>query len=230
MKVVVLCQYPLHGIWGSPAMYVERLTHHISYTKDVEVHVITIGDIENNFKKGKVNIHVIKIPRYFRLPLFIPIITLILRHKILKINPDVVHAAQGTLPPYSTAAAYVRYKYPVLLTVLGIVAKETKYKSGIRYRIESVFNILNENYVVSKIPNIIMETQSLKNLISTMTKSKIYVVQVGIEYNKIQEVLVHLNDKPDIFLAIGLTKLKGIDVLIITPQDGDAAAAAVQAY
>ena len=214
MRVTVLCQYPFKRMWGGPAVYIDRLTHHISCIKDVELHVITIGDKGKFFKKGNLNVHVVKISKYLRLPFFIPILTLILRHKILKIDPDIVYAAQGTLPPYSTAAALVRGRYPVVLTVLGIVAKEVEYRTSISYRIWTSFNKPNERYVVSKIPNIIVGAKSIKNLIRTMTKSKIYVVPVGIEFEKMQKIEGHLNEKTDIFFASRLAKIKGIDILI----------------
>jgi glycosyltransferase involved in cell wall biosynthesis len=48
-----------------------------------------------------------------------------------------------------------------------------------------------------------------------MTKSKIYVVPEGIEFEKIQNTqLRNLPERIDIFIAVGLVRLKGIDILI----------------
>mgnify|MGYP001126324013 CR=1 FL=1 len=78
MRVTVLCQYPFKRMWGGPAVYIDRLTHHISCIKDVELHVITIGDKGKFFKKGNLNVHVVKISKYLRLPFVNTILTLIL--------------------------------------------------------------------------------------------------------------------------------------------------------
>lgn len=92
-----------------------------------------------------------------------------------------------------------------MLTAYGIAAKETKHfkedYEKIRQYIFALFRIMNERYVLSKIPNIIVDSLSIKDLISKWTKSKRYVVPAGIEYDKIEEIQSHtlLNECIDIF-------------------------------
>jgi glycosyltransferase involved in cell wall biosynthesis len=215
MRVAVLCQYPFEKMWGGPAIYIDRLTYHISCIKDVELHIITIGEKSKSFKNGNLNMHVVEIPKFLYLPVFIPYVTMLLNHIILKIDPDIVHAAIGTLPPYSTAAALIRNKYPVLLTVHGIVAKEAKYGTSISYRIYTYFNKLNEKYVISKIPNIITVSPQAKDWICNKTKSNIHVIPNGVDFYDIQSI--QTTDKlkhPAILVVGGLVKIKGMDVLL----------------
>lgn len=207
MKVAILCEYGLLGYGSSRDIH--GLTHYLSRRDNIELHVITFGNENKKLKKGNLNIHILKgiKPNILRLFLISR-----LRHKITEIDPDIVHAII-TLIPYSTAAAFIRNK-PTVLTVLGIAAKEIKYDKGIIPFIISATHILNERYVISKIPNIIIITPSIKNLISKWTKSKIYSVQDGIEFEKIRGFQSHKTDNPDLLFISHLTELKGVDILI----------------
>jgi glycosyltransferase involved in cell wall biosynthesis len=115
---------------------------------------------------------------------------------------------------------FLQERYPSILTKYGIAAKESEYRREEHKKkyqhIFSVFHIINERYTLSKIPNIIVDSLSIKNLVSKWTKSKIYVVPAGIEYDKIKKIRSStlLNENPDIFFVNNLTKIKGVDVLI----------------
>ncbi|MCZ7393808.1 MAG: glycosyltransferase family 4 protein [Candidatus Methanoperedens sp.] len=215
MKVAMLCQYPLHKMWGGPAVYIDRLAYHLSCIKDVDLHVITIGEEGKQFRRGNLNIHIVKIPKVLRVPFFIPFTTLILKHKVLKLDPDIVHAAQGTLPPYSLVAVLLKGRYPVLLTILGIISKEAEYNTNIGYRIGTFFNQPIEKYVISRIPNIIVEAPSIRDLICKNTNSNIYINPVGIDYDKIEDMHKYKGESNFDILYIGrLEKIKGVDILI----------------
>ena len=208
-KIKVAMLAPCHNR-GSVTVYINKLAKQLSYRDDIELHVITIGDKNREFNKGNSNVHVIK--KSLPYPFSIPSLAWSLRHKIIEIDPDIINTK--SIPSYSTAAALLRNRYPTLLTALGIVVKEFKFYKGIQFIFSILINKPNEKYTISKIPNIIVEAQSIKNLISDMTKSKIYIVPNGIDFEKIRQIKLHLNDKPDIFLAPGLTKIKGVDILI----------------
>ena len=219
-KVVMLCAFPLNEIiYAGSKIYEDRLTYHLSHRRDIELHIITIGKENWQFKKDKLIIHTIKKRKFFNIPYLHPGLLWKMKQKIIEIDPDVVHAI-STRFFYSTIAAFRRDRYPTLLTAYGIGTKEREY-----YREEyikkyqhifSVFNIINEKYVLSKILNIIVDSSSIKALISTWTKSKIYVVSGGIEYEYIKEIQSHtlLNKSPDIFFVNKLRKLKGVDILV----------------
>ncbi|MCK4830518.1 glycosyltransferase family 4 protein, partial [bacterium] len=153
------------------------------------------------------NIHVVKKPKAFYIPVFTLIALRAMRRRIKVITPDIVHAL-GSFPPLSTVAMLDRNEYPTVMTLYGIATEElTKHLTSMLYA-------LYERYIYSKIPNIIVPGVSIKNLISNNTSSKIYVVPHGIEYDKIQEIQPHLNDEPDTFYIGNLVKGKGVDTLL----------------
>ncbi|MBT9145304.1 MAG: Spore coat protein SA [candidate division WS2 bacterium] len=220
IKVAMLCSLPLTEIiYTGSKIYEDRLTYYLSHREDIELHIITIGEGSGQIKKDNLIIHTIKKGRIVSIPFFHPLLLWKIKCKTMEINPDIVHAI-STGFFYSTVAAFLRDRYPVVLTAYGIVAKEREYYKEeykkIYQHIFSVFHLINERYVLSKIPNIVVDSASIKNLISKWTESKIYVVPAGIEYDKIEEIQSHtlLNEKPDIFFVNNLQKLKGVDILI----------------
>jgi glycosyltransferase involved in cell wall biosynthesis len=200
-------------------IYENKLTYYTSHIKNINLHVITIGNENKQFKEDNLIIHMIETRKLFYVPFLTPILHWNMKRKIMDINPDIVHVI-STSYIYSPVAAFLRDKFPTVLTVYGIGAKEIKY--NVRYYkhahqfISALFAIINEKYVLSKIPNIIADAPSIKDLISKWTKSKIYVVPDGIEYDKIERTPQHTlaNKSPDIFIVANLEKLKGVDILI----------------
>ena len=193
-------------------MHITKLTKYLSRRDDIELHIITVGTKNEKIKTGDLNILVIK--KSLPYPFSIPSLVQSLRHKIIEINPDIVHA-HGSLPPYSTAAVLVRNRYRTLLTVHGIVAKEFKFYKGIQF----IFGVLHhkptERHVVSKIPNIIVVSLHAKNLIGYMTNSKIHVIPNGIDFEDFQNIRPHKSIERSHILFIGnLVKVKGINSLI----------------
>ena len=222
MRAVILCGYPLNKIYTGSKIYEDKLTYHLSRIRNIELHIITIGKKNRQFKKDNLIIHTIKKRKFVSIPFFHPVLLWKIKRKIMEINPDVVHAiSSGYL--YSTAAAFLRDKYTTVLTAYGIAAIEIKYFKEDYKKIQKIQSyifspipIINEKYVFSKIPNIIVDSLSIKDLVSKWTKSKIYVVPAGIEYGEIEKMQSHtlLNERPDIFIVVNLEKVKGVDTLI----------------
>ena len=213
IKVAMLAPYPIHSKHNGVAMHTKKILEFLSHRADIELHLITFGNENTQFIKGGLNVHMIKkikpLIGAFLIPQIMP-----LKRKINGIKPDLVHA-QGSFVPYSTTAALLRNKYPTLLTVHGIAAKEIKFKKGINFIFNILFQKPNERYVVSKIPNIIAVSSQAKNVISEMTQSKIHVIPNGIDFEDIQKVQPHKSIEHPIILFIGnLEKLKDIDSLI----------------
>lgn len=215
IKVAILASYVTHypKISGNGAlMHIKKTIKYLSDRDDIELHLITIGNKRREFKEGNVNVHMIR----RTLPYPFPILSSVwsLKHKVIEINPDIVHVI-GSGDVYSTAAAFLRNRYPTLLTVMGFVQKEIKFYKGIDLILGVLLQKPNERYVVSKIQHIIVQTSHIKNLISGMTNSKIYVVPEGIEFGKSRDTLPHESGgKLDVFGAIRLRWLKGVDILI----------------
>lgn len=207
LKVVMLTPY---GVGHGFAQHIDGLTRFLSRRDDIELHIVTIANKKVESRRGELSVHAVK--KSLPSPFSIPSLVWSLMRKTIDLSPDIVHA-EGTFPPYSTAAALLRSRYPTLLTVLGVVQKEVKFYAGIGRIYGMLLGIPNERYVVSRIPNIIIITPSIRRLIGTWTKSRIYVVQDGIEFEKIQRVQPHKSEKPDVLFMSRLYKEKGVDIL-----------------
>jgi len=206
LKVALFCGYSKN--FGNPT-YRDWLMHYLSNNKNIDLNVIAFGKEKKAIERDNLKIHVIKQPRLFLAPFFLPRVIRTIKHKLEEIAPDILHA-YGSFIPYSTLVSFFR-SYPSILTVIGIKAIENKYQSK---RLVNLINILNERYVISRIPNIIVESSDNKGVLSKMTKSKIYVVPSGIEFSKIQSIEPHPVGKPDILFVGRISVEKGVDVLI----------------
>jgi glycosyltransferase involved in cell wall biosynthesis len=214
MKIVVVGGYPLHGVRSGSLVHVDKLTQFISVMDGMEVHVITLGNKNEQFKRGNVNVHVVNKVWLF-IPFLFPITLWSMKRMIKRIHPDVVHAS-GTFPN-TTLAALLRNKYPTLITVFSLSAKELRWeKNAIRILRKVLASIPNERYVIPRIPHIIVQSHFTADLIKERTKSKIHIVLEGIELKKTPQFQSHtlLSESPDIFIAVRFRKLKGIDILI----------------
>lgn len=222
MKIAIVCGHSQNRIYTGSGIYVAKLMYHLSRIKNLDIHIITIGKENKQFKDDNLTIHTMKKRRFFSIPFFHPPLLWKIKREVMGINPDVVHAISSGLL-YSTGVAFIRDKYPTVLTAYSIVAKERKYyredykkNQKILACITSLIPILNERYVISKIPNIAVDSLSIKNLVSMWTQSKIYVVPAGIEYEEIKTMQsgTLLNESSDIFIVVNLEKIKGVDILI----------------
>lgn len=210
IKVVMLGPY-LYEM-GGVTTHIRKLAKYLSRRDDIELHIITISNENKQIKDDNFNVHVIK--KSFIYPFSIPSVTWRLRRKILEIAPDIIHA-QGTIVSYSTAAALVRNKYPTLLTVHGIVSKEIKYSKGVAFFYRRLFTLPNERYVLSKVPDIVVCSPQMKELIRNLTNSKIHVLPNGIDFEDILNIGPYETvEYPSILYLGNLSKIKGIDVLL----------------
>jgi glycosyltransferase involved in cell wall biosynthesis len=223
MKLVIFGLYSdIKSYYGSN-IYNYKLIEYLSQINGLELHVITIGDRNDKIIANNLHIHLIKKSKYLSIPHFHPILISKLIWSARMIKPDVIHVISAYYP-YSTAAAILRKKFPIVLTAYGILANEIPYYSKdikniykkIYYDFFSFFDIMNERYVLSRIPNIIVDSQSIKNLIKNWTKSNIYAIPAGLDYNELQGNFLYNPslERPDIFLVNNFYSLKGIDILI----------------
>ena len=212
IKVAMLGPY-LYEI-GGVSTHIRKLIKYLSRREEVELHLITVSNKkQQQNKKDNLNIYVIK--KFCSYPFSIPSITWQLKRKILEINPDIVHAL-GSFVSYSTAAAFLRNKYPSLLTVHGITSIEIKYCSKrIAFLYQRLFCLPNEKFVLSKFPDIVVCSPQMKQLVFNMTSSKIHIIPNGIDFEDIRNIPpLKSIERPSILYVGGLSKIKGIDVLL----------------
>ena len=215
IKVTIVGKYPMSEIYGGAAVYMYQLTQHIQ-CYDIELHVVTFGSENKEFSAGNVHIHVIKREKIFELLPFNILLVSRLRCKIREIDSDIVHCF-GTFDIYPIAVATLIDAYPTTITAFGLIKEEIKYEyynRGIIQSISTAVAKLIERYSIRRIPNIIVETKSIKYLISSMTNSNIYVVPDGVEYERIQQISTNPSKTSDILFVGRLHRINGVDILI----------------
>lgn len=194
---------------------VEHIAKTIKYLKqrdDIKLHIFVISYRNFNFVEDNAEIHTVK--KSLPYPICLPSLLMNIINEINKVNPDIIHA-EGTFIPYSTVAAILRKKYPVLLTVMGFVSMEIMFYKGMRKIQGVLLNKPNEKYVLSKIPHIIVQSSYIKDFVCKLTDSKIHIIPEGIEFVEIQDTLpCAIDERIDIFIAVSLVYLKGVDILI----------------
>jgi glycosyltransferase involved in cell wall biosynthesis len=217
MKVVLLCNYPFTKVYSGSNIYNERLATALAATDDIDLHLITTWPAEVRDFHETITVHTVppgRVPYYYD-----PVHFLRMRALLLEIEPDVVHALSTELL-YSTLAASVRNRYPTLLTVYGIAAEETRYfkreYTKIRQHIYRLINLQNERYVLSKIPDLVLDSSTVKEQIRDLTSAAMHIVPAGIDLDMFRAATTANSGQtgPDIFLVTNLEYLKGVDILI----------------
>jgi len=217
MKVVLLCNYPFTKVFSGSNIYNEKLAAALSASDLVELHLVTTGPPESKSSSEALTIHAIppgRIPYYYD-----PLHFQRMRDVIAEIRPDIVHALSTEIL-YSTVAASVSSRYPTLLTVYGIASLETRYfkreYTKLRQHLYRWMTLLNERYVLSTIPDLVLDSPTVKEYINARAGAAIHIVPAGIELDQVRDAIIANSGKtgPDIFLVTNLEHLKGVDILI----------------
>ncbi len=214
MKILIISGYPLTERTSGSLEHAAKLAQYISAIDGMKVHVMTLGNENKQFKSGSVNVHVVN-RIWFLNPFSLPFALWSMKRTAEKVNPDVIHAMRGF--PYFAIAAFLRKRYPTLLTVFSLSERELRFDKSPIWMLKRVFLFIpNERYTIPRIPHIIVQSHRMEGLVRGLTKSKIHIVPEGIEYERVQQFQSQPlpSESPDIFLAVGFRKLKGIDVLI----------------
>ena len=124
IKVVLLCNYPISGelVSGSPVIF-DGITKALNLRDDIELSVISVGGENRNSQINGINVYQIKKNNLWYIPFFTFRYYSRVKSIINDIQPDIIHAA-STGFWYSYIAVKVHNKYPVVTTVLGILARE----------------------------------------------------------------------------------------------------------
>jgi len=217
MKIVLLCNYQFTKEYYGSNIYNERLATALAATDGIDLHLITTGPVEVRDRPYNMTVHTVPpgwIPYYYD-----PMHYFKMRALIQKIEPDLVHALSTELL-YSTMTASVRSRYPTLLTAYGIAAEQSKYYKleykKLRQRIYGLMTVKNERYVISKIPDLVLDSPTVKEWIRGWTSATIHIVPAGIDLDKVREATIAISRQtgPDIFHVTNHEYLKGVDILI----------------
>lgn len=216
MKVVILFGNPIGDFYGGISTHIKYLTKYLSNYKDLNLVLLTFGEKNSTYKLNGMDYIELKRMKFGKLfyPFEIYYDLLRLTRIIKKINPDLIHI-QSTSPNFSLFGIYMKKKYPILITIHGYYANEYKVQTGWRKIIYKLFCAPIEKYALSKIPNIIVLSPQIKNMINKITSSKIFTVPNGIDLKYIQTINSYeKKDGPTVFFLGYLTKGKGVEDLI----------------
>lgn len=179
----------------------------------IEIHIVTIGEDNWRLNQNGIIIHFIKKTniktcKYHYYPWLI-------RKKILEIDPDVIHIQATFLPHNSIAVLSLVKRYPVILTVHGILAIEMQYMPrSLKLIVKKELDLYLEKLLLKKVPHIIVGSPAVKKLLSDITNSNIYVVPNGVDIECIKKVPSRELKHPCLFFAGRLQKIKGVDILL----------------
>lgn len=238
IRVAVLCDLPLHaGVRHGNAIYVSELIARLLRRDDLDLHVITIGDTTETIRQDGLTVHLIRKGGLLSVPYFHPLIFREMQRTVGALKPDLVHAL-STHYPYSTLAALLRDRYPTLVTAFGVLSREipyyrtdmTPFHRLLSYVFHSLF-ILNERYVLSSVPDIVVDTESIQEMIHA-DQAAVHVVPAGLDLRKVQSMPPpdSPRESPDFIFVNTLNRLKGADVLISALSVVASEIPTVQAY
>lgn len=212
-KMVIVGPNPYSSNLSAPSIYLRKLVSNISnILEDIDLHIVTTGIQNETIIYDDITIHSIK---KSKVPLHM--LTEIIKRKIVEVNPDIIH---GIMQSFSTPLAHLKNRYPCLVTVLGIIAKEYKLYTNkkLSYIYRATIAKRNEYLILSKIPNIVVESTYNKRIIKqiyNVNNSKIYVIPDGVDIEYIQQIEPKNLDKDIHAFFIGnLYPIKGVDLLI----------------
>lgn len=213
MRVVILANWPEGELCDGVAYYTKNLAISLGKQDEVEVHVISFGNESKSLEDAKTHITWVKSRKiYYPFP-FLALLRLF--KEIERIKPDVIQVHGSNISPYILLGGLLRNKYPSILIILGLVSRESRYGYGAKNNIWPYISRFTEKYSISKFQNLVVETNSIKEVVEDQTKSKIYVSPPGIDCFKYQDIKPKSSsEKPDIFMVSKIEKLKGMDLLI----------------
>lgn len=212
MKIAIISDYSVDKPYGGLQTHVYHLARALS-SFSVQTHIITLSSINDDFKEDNLNIHLLK--RSSRFPRLFTIMndSKSVLNKIKEINPDIVHV-QGTHYPFNYISRRIPEKYPVIITVHGIIANEYKYNAGLNF-FGGFISYLLEKYAFRKAKNIIVCSEVMKEQVHKLTDAQVYVVPNGVNCKGIGNINTNIKIKHPSIIYIGLLeKIKGVDVLI----------------
>ena len=232
MKVLVIFGNAFQKDYGGVAEHVKYLLPHLSEFDRLEINSVTFGNKNESFEKNKIKYLVLKRMRFGKIFFPLELIYDFFRIKkcVIDIDPDIVHI-QSTIPLFSLLGFYMTGKYPIILTLHGYFNQEYRSHTGIRKIFYRLFCAPIEKYALSKIPNIIVLSPQMEDIIRKITNSRIFVISNGIDLRNIEKIESYKKkDYPTIFFLGYLTKGKGVQDLIKAVQSVKAKIENVKLY
>ena len=187
---------------GGVVTHVKNLVTRITKHSDIDLHIVTIGGNKNRvINQYGATIHFIKevnirAAQYVYYPL-------LLRKKILEINPDIIHV-QGVGTSYSVALMLIK-EYPTVLTLHGNIIVELKYRltSSLKIFIKIKIDGCLERQLLKRVSHVIVLSPAFKEHVSILSDSKIHIIPNGINVAHIQNIQPFSYTKHHSILFVG---------------------------
>lgn len=216
MKIIMIFGNPIGEFYGGISTHVKYLSKYIQRETEIDLVLVTFGRTNSISRKNNVEYIELKRMKYGKIfyPFEIFYDLLRIERIINNIKPDLIHL-QGTSPNFSLLGIFLKKKYPVLITLHGYFAEEYKIHTGWRKIIYRLFCAPLEKIALSQIPNIIVLSPHIKNLINKDTNSKIFTIPNGVDLKYIQTISSYEKKEYQTVFFLGyLTKGKGVEDLI----------------
>ncbi len=216
MKVLIIASYPLSGEINGAMIHVYKLLQYISQLEGIEVHVITFGNGTKELSENNIHIHIFA-KNLIYIPFLFPFLLRKIEKKIDQISPDIIHTIGSV--PYSILGAIFSPKYPSTLTIIRLIMKEIQTEiNTLRAFRKKLLIIPLERIALKRFSHIIVQSNFTKDQLHELIdgNSKVYVVPEGVEISCIYAASMDeiKRYESDIFIAVALRRLKGLDILI----------------
>jgi glycosyltransferase involved in cell wall biosynthesis len=182
LKIAILTQYPLdsENIRGGVESSMIGLIKELKKFDDLQLHVVTSTKFINTDKvvyDGNLTIHYLSSPKFPQLFTSLTFDQYKLKRKIWEINPDLVNAHM-TAPIYGFPA--LKTKYPVILTVHGVVSEEANTWGGLLGLVKRKIFVPMENYTLNKAKSIVTVSPYVAKKIKNKCNGNIHIIPNGI--------------------------------------------------
>jgi glycosyltransferase involved in cell wall biosynthesis len=218
MKVLMVAGDPISGEhYGGVEEHTSNLISHLFDIGQIDLQVLMFSNPDNKIMDK--NIHYLK--RMTGIKLLYPMFGILDVIRILKnINrymPDIVHF-QSTSPLFCITALAAQRKYNTILTMHGILQRETRYQREGNSTISLIYGVLSrsiEKYTLFKLEHLIVLAPQIQEIIKKIRTKRTYVVPNGVEPENIEKIAPAMINKENVIVFIGnLRELKGVHILI----------------
>ena len=217
MNVVLINHFSTDDLSsGSPIIF-EGFARYLSQNENIKLNIISVGEKTAVYNRENYNVCQIKKNRLYYIPFITPLLYFKVKRIVNRINPHVIHVG-CTGYWYFFMALLLQKKYPLVTTVLGILAKELSYRKNEYNKNWFIvkYKILFEKFSFARLKHLIVPSRHIIPYVKEIggTKAQYFAIPDGIDYDKIQHIKPIADLNGDILFLSKLDKLKGVDVLI----------------